>query len=369
MKRGFTLIEVLIVIAILVTVSSVTFLGLSGYKGGEDVELTMSEVVSVIRDVQKRSITEQSGKQWGIRFGNATSSYETFSGSSYSTSTVDRTYYLSRNILFGNPSTSTLDIIFSAISGKLSNNQIISLTNRRKDGLVGDIILTSRGTITNRLEHGVVGYWHLDEATSTTAYDSSGFTNAGTLTNGPTWQSASNCKAGGCLSFDGVDDAVSISGSSASLQDLTDDGNSFSFAGWFKPSGLPQNTNDGYLFFRVGFHEGPFYLKTTGELRAVIWYSDNTNTVISTGSILQTGTWYHVAMTVNESTNEFKLYLDGAQIGSTATITKALREYGTAVYRIGGNTTYSSYGLVDDVRVYNRVLTATEILNLYNDLK
>ena len=368
-KRGFTLIELLITIAILTAVSVAGFIGLSKYKGGQNVDLSMEELTSVIRDVQKRSITEQDGKQWGIRFSNASSSYEIWSGTSYASGTVDRLYSLGRNVYFGNPSTSTLDTIFSVISGKLSEARVISLVNPRKDGIVGDIILTERGTVTNRLENGLVGYWHFDEATGTNTFDSSGESNTGSFVNAPSWSSVANCKAGSCLSFDGIDDAISIPASSGKLKDLTDDGNSFSFVGWFKPSGLPQNTYDGYLFFRAGYHEGPFYRKTDGELRAVAWYYDNTNTTITTGTTLQTGTWYHIAITVDESTNQFKLYLDGSQIGSTANLTKALREYGTTNYRIGGNGTYSAYGLVDEVRFYNKVLSDTEILDLYNDLK
>ena len=47
----------------------------------------------------------------------------------------------------------------------------------------------------------------MDEEEGTTAYDSQG-TNNGTLVNGPTWQSSSNCVSGSCLSFDGSNDYV-----------------------------------------------------------------------------------------------------------------------------------------------------------------
>jgi prepilin-type N-terminal cleavage/methylation domain-containing protein len=50
-----------------------------------------------------------------------------------------------------------------------------------------------------RNAYGLVGYWTFDEGSGTTAYDYSGYNNHGTLINGPTWQSGSNCKVGGCL--------------------------------------------------------------------------------------------------------------------------------------------------------------------------
>jgi len=53
----------------------------------------------------------------------------------------------------------------------------------------------------------LVGLWHFDEGTGTTAADSSGNNNNGTLVNGPTWTTG---KVGGALSFDGVDDYASL---------------------------------------------------------------------------------------------------------------------------------------------------------------
>src|SRR3990170_7060226 len=57
--------------------------------------------------------------------------------------------------------------------------------------------------------NGLVGYWAFDEGSGTTAGDSSGNGNNGTLTNGPTWVAG---KAGnGAVTLDGVDDRVLIS--------------------------------------------------------------------------------------------------------------------------------------------------------------
>jgi hypothetical protein len=61
------------------------------------------------------------------------------------------------------------------------------------------------------LEPGLVGYWKLDEGIGTTAYDSSGNGNDGTLVNGPTWVDG---RFGKALSFDGVDNMVNAPNSS-----------------------------------------------------------------------------------------------------------------------------------------------------------
>src|SRR5690606_18753071 len=78
---------------------------------------------------------------------------------------------------------------------------------------------------------GLVGYWTFDEGSGTTANDSSGNNNTGTLTNGPTWQSGTSCKVGGCLSFDGSNDNVVIT-NQAYINDLGKVDVSYSISFW-----------------------------------------------------------------------------------------------------------------------------------------
>ena len=63
------------------------------------------------------------------------------------------------------------------------------------------------GYVAAQLENGLIGYWSFDEGRGTTASDSSGNGNDGTLVNGPIWTSG---EIAGALSFDGVDDYVSF---------------------------------------------------------------------------------------------------------------------------------------------------------------
>lgn len=361
-QNGFTLIEVLITIAIVTVVSAVGYVAFFKFRGSQAVELTMNELVSVIRETQKRAVTQQGGKQWGIRFSNANSSYEVFSGPSYASGTVDKLYSLGRNIIFGNPATSTIDTIFSAISGKLSENRIISLVNKRKDGLVGDITMLSRGTITNRLEHGFVGYWHLDEGTSTAAYDASGMANTGTLINGPVWQASSNCKAGSCLSFDGVDDYVnlpSVNPTSAItvtawVKSATATGYSgvwqlvSKYNAFILGTGTTGGKNINFIVFTTNWQYGTYYT-----------VSDPQN-------------WHFFAGVYDSVAGVKKLYVDGIQ-RTADTVTGAINNDTGPIHiahreGVAVGTDHFN-GFIDEVRIYNRALSATEISNLYNDLK
>ncbi len=359
--RGFTIIELLTAIAILVIVSAVGFISLSKYKGGQDVELSMEELVTVVRDVQKRSITERDGKTWGIRFSNASSAYEIWSGPTYASGTVDKLYSLGRNIVFGNPSTSTLDILFSAISGKLSNNQIISLVNKRRDGLVGDITFTSRGTITNRLEHGLVGYWHFDEGTGASIYDSSGFSNTGAAT-GTTWLSASSCRAGPCLDFDGVNDYIN-------LPNAVEKSSAITVSAWINST---ENDDFRPIMDRADTAGATsagwrFDTRISGALRFRV---HTTSGVVSPeGGNVRDGNWHHVAGTFDGKT--VRVYVDGSEVASAA-LSGNIDYTGVTQLTIGsqvGGATNFFDAVIDEVRLYNRALTAAEISNLYNDLK
>ncbi|MEK7113544.1 MAG: Ig-like domain-containing protein, partial [Patescibacteria group bacterium] len=77
---------------------------------------------------------------------------------------------------------------------------------------------------------GLVGYWSFNEGSGSTASDSSGNNNTGTLTNGPTWTAG---KLGGGLLFDGVDDRVEVSDSGTSSLDVT--GTALTMSAWIYP--------------------------------------------------------------------------------------------------------------------------------------
>jgi hypothetical protein len=69
--------------------------------------------------------------------------------------------------------------------------------------------------------------------------------------------------------------------------------------------------------------------------------------------------WTHVALTYDGAM--LRLYVNGVQVASGAQA-GSLQTPATPL-RIGGNVPYGEYfeGLIDEVRVYNRALSATEI--------
>ncbi|KKU91399.1 MAG: LamG domain protein jellyroll fold domain protein [Candidatus Jorgensenbacteria bacterium GW2011_GWA1_48_11] len=365
-SAGFTLIELLVVVAIVVIVSVAGFINVTNYRNKQILVNSANQVAAVLHDVQNRSVSQQSGLRWGIRLTNATSSsadtYQTFSGTSYATSSVDRTFYLSNGTQFGEPGNGfSVDEIFSPITGQLGVNKIISLVTGKEDGLVGDIILRSQGTITTRQENGLIGYWHLDEGVATTTYDASGMGNFGSAS-GTVWISGSNCKAGSCLSFNTPSFQRVLISTSTSLSSRA----TLTLSAWVYPTG--NGGSDTMSTIIQGLSSPAYYLSFNDSVNALscYWYGTTPAGYHTTSNnSVPLNQWSHLVCVWDGS--NINQYINGL-LASTTSVTGV--GISPTLVVIGAETTARQFqGTIDEVRIYNRALTSTEILNLYNDLK
>src|SRR3989344_489247 len=218
------------------------------------------------------------------------------------------------------------------------------------------------------LERGLVGLWSFDgkDMAGNTAYDRSGQGNNGTLTNGPTRAIG---KIGQGLSFDGVDDYVFVSSSHI----LTS--NNWTAAGWCKVSGAG---GDGHnILFESGDDLGATvsgislrcYRQSAqiGNASILAVVGANSEEVVNSTSPLPLNTWIHVTG-VKEGTS-LLLYINGA-LNNSATLSSAIMDYTgdivETVISTDNSRTGTVKGALDDVRVYNRALSADEIKRLYN---
>ena len=201
---------------------------------------------------------------------------------------------------------------------------------------------------------GLVGYWSFEDATGTIATDFSGNGNTGTLTNMEAidWVDG---KIGKALDFDGSDERVSISLSSTHTFTTSD---SFTFAGWINPDTV---TGDNYL---IQFN-GPdlIHLYRTGTSARFRIRADEANLTTVTGGTLTIGSWYHLVGVRDVSVDKIILYVNGTQVASTTdAVTGTIT---TASYFLGNYQSTYTDGQIDEVRIYNRALSATEVGDLY----
>jgi hypothetical protein len=208
-------------------------------------------------------------------------------------------------------------------------------------------------------ESGLVGSWHLSEGTGILATDSSGENNNGTLVNSPTWTTG---KYGGGLSFNGTNQTVSIPHSS-SIKPTSQ----ITISAWVKPTNITTNTyyeiyrkeeTDRHLLAFQGNGTILGFGITTGSVYAELDVS------ITAGDYTD-GNWHHIVATYDGSVK--KIYSDGVLIGS-ANASGAIGATGTATAYIGslGNSSEFFNGLIDEVRLYNRALSNSEVSDHYN---
>ncbi len=202
----------------------------------------------------------------------------------------------------------------------------------------------------NTAPAGLVAAYNFNEGTGTILTDRSTTGNTGTLINGPTWSTTG--KYSGALQFDGVNDRVNTP--DANSLDLT---NRMTVEAWVNPSaGSAQKTiieKENASNLRYGIiHDSS--RRPQGRI-----YNGATQSANS-GTALPTGTWTHLAVTFNGSV--VTLYTNG---GSPVTLsTSTAMTAGTGVLSIGGNTVRTGEwftGSIDDMRIYNRSLSAAEI--------
>src|SRR3989344_5624754 len=227
---------------------------------------------------------------------------------------------------------------------------------------IGATLKVNKPLATGSLTSGLVGYWSFDgpDMAGNTAFDRSGQGNNGTLTNGPVRALG---KIGQALDFDGGDDLVNA-GNSASINSL----DTFTLSAWIKADTLGGGSLGRILNKDSGFL---WYLASSGRFifEAARWATDGVwQTPLNTISF---GTWHHVVVTYDygSTANAPKFYVDGASKTPTESQTPAsTKSADTSTLYIGnsvaGVRTFD--GLIDDVRIYNRVLTSDEIKRLYN---
>jgi hypothetical protein len=207
-------------------------------------------------------------------------------------------------------------------------------------------------SVNNTVSTGLVAAYAFNEGAGTAAQDSSGLGNGGTLNNA-VWTSAG--MFGSALSFNGSNSWVSVV-DSASL-DLT---TSMTLEAWVRPSSLSADWRTVILKERPAGLAYALYA-TDGASRPPAGYIAVSGSDIGVvgPTLLGINTWTHLAMTYDGAT--LRLYVNGQLANSRSTSGAAA--ISTSPLRIGGNATWGEWfsGLIDEVRVYNRVLSQAEI--------
>ena len=205
---------------------------------------------------------------------------------------------------------------------------------------------------------GGVGHWTLDEGQGTTAADTVG-DNPLTLRNGATWVAGPTADAKTALHLTGeqfADTAATV---------VPTRGTNFSVSAWVR-----LDSADG-AFQTVVSEDGDtnsaFFLQYSGADRRWAFSFVGARALVTDLGEPKTGQWYHLVGVRDTTASTLTLYVDGALAGTTRVL--ATPDTATGVLAVGrgqfgGKPVDYLNGSVDDVRVFDRALSAAEVAEL-----
>jgi len=231
----------------------------------------------------------------------------------------------------------------------------------------------------NALKSGLVGYWTFDGKDTNwgtnKTNDLSGQGNTGTLTNMSTTTSPVVGKIGQGLKFDGADDYVNV----GDVAVVDNSNTQLSISAWFKMSVLPTSiatrqpiivkydatANEREFLLLVGHNSTSDWNKITWNVQELATSYDSTTDLKGT-TALKVNQWYHVIVTY-QGGNHMRIYLNGVlEAEDTTGIPTDFTNTAEPLY-VGWlqDNSKAFDGLIDDVRIYNRALSAGEVAQLY----
>jgi hypothetical protein len=234
------------------------------------------------------------------------------------------------------------------ISGSIVNSAIASTLNYKSIVTRGLVLHLDPSAAESYPQSGTV--W-CDLYTSSLAL---------TLTNGPTYDPTAGS---GSIVLDGIDDYVS--GLSAAFMDGASTG---TFEAWVNISNRSSGASyAGVYNVILGKASGPdnaFGFDGSGYIALRL-----NSTTLTSSAIISLNTWGHVVGTWD--TSGMRLYLNGSASGNNALAkTWETSIYPTQIGRLySGSANGSFVGKMGNIKVYNRSLSAAEILQNYNAQK
>jgi type IV pilus assembly protein PilA len=347
MKKGFTLVELLAVIVILAIILSVAIPSISGIIEKSQINALISDEKMMVKAAKIYSAVNDN----------------------YSPKNVGETKDLPLSELQTNNYISTIK---SPKDKNLNCSGYVLITKITNDNYDYTPVLNCINTIANSSEDGLVAYWKLDG----NAYDYSVNHNNGIVT-GTTSVSDRFGIQNQALSFNGTTDSIRVI-HNATL-DIT---NNLTISAWVNFANLDYSNNTGrlHMIMQKGYpdvttsHYGWWFAYDNRNNRNKFNYtcfgnanggwSGGLNNFNNINYDLESNKWYNLTFTITAT--EAKFYIDGEKYGNTVSISNLQLSDVTRDLYIGSNGSIPSFnGILDDIRIYRRILTSEEIKENY----
>jgi hypothetical protein len=236
--------------------------------------------------------------------------------------------------------------------GGLANGGSYSFFVRCQDGLANTNTddFTISFSVAQQAGVGLVAAYSFNEGTGGTAGDASGNGHTGAIS-GAAWSTQG--RFGNALSFDGVNDWVTVN--SSSLLNLT---TAMTVEAWVFPTTATGKRN---VLIKEGTNRDIYnlYARSGGNLSEIYAFIGGQNRSAES-SPLPANVWTHIAGVYDGTA--LRLYVNGVQV-AVNNLASGLIDTSNGPLRIGGNSIWGEFflGWIDEVRIYNRALSAAEI--------
>lgn len=209
-------------------------------------------------------------------------------------------------------------------------------------------------------------YWKFDDATGTTAQDSTTNNLDGTLNNTPTWQTEDQCISGKCLYMNGTSN-MNVSKSDDSKLDFVAADN-FTLVAWVKRNGASTANNFIITKAQSGYTGYKLYQDASGDYCFDVSDGTNTDTACTSAVEFDDDQWHHV-VGVKTGTTSLTLYVDGKQRATDTSIAATGTLANTGTYYVGvdlDGTSNEWLGFIDEVKIYFYARSAAQVQADFN---
>jgi hypothetical protein len=228
-------------------------------------------------------------------------------------------------------------------------SHVVSAVARDAAGNQSDASVDVAVSNSSQNPSGLVAAYGFNQGSGVQVADASGQGNTGTISSA-TWKTAG--KFGGAMSFNGTSAWVTVA--DAPSLDLTA---GMTIEAWVNPT---SGTGWRSVVMKEDANGLAYALYSANNAsRPAGFVHTNVDQGLNGTSAVPLNTWTHLAMTYDGAT--LRMFVNGVQVSSTAMTGSVIATAGAL--RIGGNAEWGEYyrGAIDELRIYNRALTAAEI--------
>ncbi len=152
-RKGTTLVELLIAVALIAVIGFFAFLNLFTARGQNDLQNTTRSIAALLREARSRSVSQTSSSAWGVHLENSTTSapfYALFFSQNYGPTSTLGYYRLPPSVGYVTSSIaagSSREITFSQLSGLASASTSVTIYLINTPGSSSTVTVASSGAV------------------------------------------------------------------------------------------------------------------------------------------------------------------------------------------------------------------------------